>query len=238
MRIDKILARLGYGSRKDIKKILKTINVEVNGKQIKDPKFQVDTELDQIIIDKEPVIYNEKLYFMLNKPEGVISATTDPDHRTVLDLIRAEDRRKDLFPIGRLDKDTTGLLLITNDGELAHQLLSPKKHVEKKYWARIDGHVTTEDIAAFNNGVVLGDGYTAMPAKLSILQAGPYSEIEVVIQEGKFHQIKRMFLARGKKVLQLKRLGMGSLILDPSLPEGEYRELTGVELTYLKVGKV
>ncbi len=238
MRIDKILAHLGYGSRKDIKKILKTTHVEVNGVRIKDTKHQVKIDADTISIDGEQVIYNEHVYFMLNKPKGVISATVDPEHQTVLELIRTEDFRKDLFPVGRLDKDTTGLLLITNDGELAHKLLSPKKHVAKKYSALIDGNVTEEDIEAFHSGVVLNDGYKTLPAEMTVLNSGQYSEIEIIIQEGKFHQIKRMFLARGKKVVDLKRLEMGSLILDPSLENGQYRPLTDSEQNRLKSLKV
>ena len=176
---------------------------------------------------------------MLNKPAGVISATNDPKQKTVLDLI-TDKSRKDLFPVGRLDKDTEGLLLITNDGDLAHQLLSPKKHVDKVYRARIEGQVTAEDAALFAKGLKIDDedgAWRAMPAKLNILSSGPESEVEITIREGKFHQIKRMFEAVDKKVVYLKRLSMGSLRLDETLALGEYRELTEDEVQALKESK-
>ena len=170
---------------------------------------------------------------MMNKPAGVISASDDSREETVVDLI-AEQKRKDLFPAGRLDRDTEGLLLITNDGGLAHRLLSPKHHVDKRYYAEVSGTVTEDDVQAFADGLVLPDGLECLPAKLEILRAGATSEIEVVIQEGKFHQIKRMFAARGMEVLYLKRLTMGPLVLDDSLEPGEYRRLTEKELQSLK----
>jgi 16S rRNA pseudouridine516 synthase len=170
---------------------------------------------------------------MLHKPAGVVSATEDPVSRTVLDLIR-DKQRKDLFPVGRLDKDTEGLLLITNDGVLAHQLLSPKKHVDKVYFARVNGKVTAEDQTAFSAGVDIGEEALTLPAKLNILKSDETSEIELTIQEGKYHQVKRMFEAVGKEVIYLKRLSMGSLVLDPKLAPGDYRELTDDELESLK----
>ena len=166
---------------------------------------------------------------MLHKPAGVVSATTDAKDKTVIDLI-TDKKRKDLFPVGRLDKDTEGLLLITNDGDMAHRLLAPKKHVDKVYYARIDGRVTEEDVLAFQEGISIGQGEVAKPAKLEILKADEISEIHVTIQEGKFHQVKRMFHTIGKEVLYLKRLSMGSLVLDESLPLGAYRKLTREEL--------
>ena len=170
---------------------------------------------------------------MLNKPAGVVSATEDPRDKTVIDLIE-DRRRKDLFPAGRLDKDTEGLLLITNDGALAHDLLSPKKHVDKKYYAKIEGTVTEEDVELFEKGVDIGEKRATLPAVLTILSSGEESEITLTIREGKFHQVKRMFEAVGKKVTYLKRLSMGSLVLDEKLLPGEYRKLTEQELTQLK----
>ena len=166
-------------------------------------------------------------------PAGVVSAREDKNESTVLDLID-EKQRKDLFPVGRLDKDTEGLLLITNDGELAHQLLSPKKHVDKVYFARIDGKVTEEDVRRFAEGLEIGEEKPTLPAYLEILKSEEISEIRLTIREGKFHQVKRMFHAVGKEVIYLKRLQMGSLVLDPRLALGEYRELTGQELEALR----
>lgn len=179
------------------------------------------------------VAYAEYEYYMLNKPAGVVSATEDKNDSTVLDLID-EKQRKDLFPVGRLDKDTEGLLLITNDGELAHQLLSPKKHVDKVYFARIDGKVTEEDVRKFAEGLEIGEEKPILPAHLEILKSEEISKIRLTIREGKFHQVKRMFHAVGKEVIYLKRLQMGSLVLDPRLALGEYRELTGQELEALR----
>ena len=171
-------------------------------------------------------------YYMLNKPAGVVSAVTDTREKTVLDLLTGK-KRKDLFPVGRLDKDTEGLLLITNDGELSHRLLSPSKHVDKTYFARIQGRATADDIRAFSEGIDIGDEKPALPAVLKILKTGDTSEVEITIQEGRFHQVKRMFEAVGKKVIYLKRLSMGSVVLDETLPPGGYRELTKEELERL-----
>ena len=169
---------------------------------------------------------------MMNKPAGVVSATKDPKEKTVLDLFK-EQRRKDLFPVGRLDKDTVGLLLVTNDGELSHRLLAPGKHVDKIYYAKIDGEVNSEDADAFAQGIDIGDEKLTLPARLEILTSGKESEIRLTIQEGRFHQVKRMFEARGKKVIYLRRESMGTLVLDPQLREGEYRPLTEEELKKL-----
>ncbi|KAF6510537.1 Ribosomal small subunit pseudouridine synthase A [Geobacillus stearothermophilus] len=171
---------------------------------------------------------------MMNKPSGVVSATEDAVEETVVDLLEEEDRAFSPFPVGRLDKDTEGLLLLTNDGQLAHQLLSPKKHVPKTYFAVVDGEVTEADVAAFQRGVVLDDGYETKPAKLVVLKSGLRSDVEVTITEGKFHQVKRMFQAVGKRVVYLKRIQMGPLPLDPDLAVGEYRELTDEEVDMLK----
>ncbi|WP_088067603.1 pseudouridine synthase [Gottfriedia luciferensis] len=234
MRIDKILANMGYGSRKEVKSLLKQGVVKVGDSIVKSPKEHVDIENQVVTVNGEVVEYKEFVYLMMNKPPGVISATEDSEHETVIGLLEYEDIIFDPFPVGRLDKDTEGLLLITNDGHLAHQLLSPKKHVPKKYYATINGIVTEDDIKAFEKGVTLEDGYLTKPGYLTILKSGEESEIELVIMEGKFHQVKRMFESVGKKVTYLKRLEMGPLKLDEDLELGQYRELTDEEVELLK----
>lgn len=234
VRLDKLISNMGYGSRKEIKGYLKKGYVSVNGNIVKDGAEQVNPDLDQIFFMEQQVEYKEYIYIMLNKPQGVISATEDSRDKTVLDLLMEEERSFNPFPVGRLDKDTEGLLLITNDGQLAHQLLSPKKHVAKTYYAEIEGIVTEQDKEAFAQGVTLDDGYKTLPAQLSIISSAERSQIELTIYEGKFHQVKRMFLSQGKKVLFLKRLSMGSLSLDPELKRGQYRPLTEAELIQLQ----
>ncbi|MFD1019102.1 pseudouridine synthase [Thalassobacillus hwangdonensis] len=234
MRIDKLLANMGYGTRKEVKNLLKTGAVKVNETPVKSPKVHVDPEADQVTVQGEAVEYREFIYLMMNKPDGLISATEDVSETTVVDILEPEDIIFNPFPVGRLDKDTEGLLLLTNDGKLAHQLTSPKKDVGKLYYATIDGEVTEDDIKAFSEGVVLDDGYHTKPGRLTILSSGAESEIELTITEGKFHQVKRMFEAVGKHVTYLKRLKMGTLELDETLEPGEYRELTDEEITYLK----
>jgi len=233
MRIDKMLANLGYGSRKDVKKLLKDGAVEVNQQKIKDAKQHVDPEKDIVTINGEKIEYKEFIYLMLNKPQGVISATEDSQHKTVLDLLEMDDLIFSPFPVGRLDKDTEGLLLLTNDGQLAHRLLSPKKYVPKTYFAVINSEVTEADVLAFKEGVILDDGYKTKPGELKIIKSGLTSDIELTIIEGKFHQVKRMFEAVGKRVMYLRRLSMGPLQLDESMELGEYRELTDEEITQL-----
>ncbi|MFR1851224.1 MAG: pseudouridine synthase [Clostridium sp.] len=233
-RIDKVLSNLGYGSRSELKKICKNGLVKVNGKVINNPGVQVDVENDEIIFDGEKVTYKEFIYLMLNKPDGYISATFDKRDPIVLDLIDKEDLVFEPFPVGRLDKDTEGLLVLTNDGQLAHRVLSPKKHVPKTYYAKIEGGVTEDDIKAFAKGVTLDDGYETMPAELVILKSDEISEIELTIHEGKFHQVKRMFESVDKKVIYLKRLSMGKLQLDKNLALGEYRELTDEEIKMIE----
>lgn len=233
-RIDKVLSNLGYGSRSELKKICKNGLVKVNGKVINNPGVQVDVENDEIIFDGEKVTYKEFIYLMLNKPDGYISATFDKRDPIVLDLIDKEDLVFEPFPVGRLDKDTEGLLVLTNDGQLAHRVLSPKKHVPKTYYAKIEGVVTEDDIKAFAKGVTLDDGYETMPAELVILKSDEISEIELTIHEGKFHQVKRMFESVDKKVIYLKRLSMGKLQLDKNLALGEYRELTNEEIKMIE----
>jgi ribosomal small subunit pseudouridine synthase A (EC 5.4.99.-) len=235
MRIDKLLSHKGFGSRKDVKKLLKDGSVFVNGRMVNDGKIHVIPGVDEIVVKGLPIEYKPYVYFMMNKPAGVISATEDDYERTVLDLMDEEDRQKKLFPAGRLDKDTVGLLLLTNDGELAHRLLSPKKHVRKTYFAIVEGWVTDRDAELFREGIVLEDGYRCKPAELNVLKsAHRLSEVELTITEGKFHQVKRMFRAIGKRVVYLKRISMGPLRLDDGLAEGCYRELTDEELQLLE----
>lgn len=234
MRIDKMLANLGYGSRKEVKQLLKSGAVKVDDVVVKDPKQHVDTNKQSVTLNGEVIEYKEFIYLMMNKPQGVLSATEDSVGETVIDLLELEDQVYEPFPVGRLDKDTEGLLLITNDGQLAHRLLSPKKHVPKTYFAVIDREVTEEDIKAFAEGVTLDDGYETKPGELKILKSGIRSDIELTITEGKFHQVKRMFEAVGKKVVYLKRISMGPLPLDETLELGEYRELTDEEIEMLR----
>lgn len=231
MRLDKLLSHTGFGSRKEVKPLLKSGAVVVNGTIQKDSKTQVKPDKDEITVHGTPVVYQEFVYFMLHKPQNVVSATEDNVSETVIDLLTQEDTLTNPFPVGRLDKDTEGLLIITNDGTLAHNLLSPKKHIDKTYYAKIDGEVLLEDVKAFAEGIALDDGYICKPARLEIINP---NEIKVTIQEGKFHQVKRMFAARGKTVSYLKRISMGQLQLDESLELGEYRPLTETELAILQ----
>ncbi|WP_106766297.1 pseudouridine synthase [Paenibacillus faecalis] len=238
LRLDKVLSNMGYGSRAELKKIVKRGAITVNGSSVKDPAMHVNPYQDTIEIEGEQIHYREFVYLMLHKPPGVISATEDIRERTVLDLLDKSYLTYEPFPVGRLDKDTEGLLLLTNDGKLAHELLSPRKHVPKTYEAHIAGKVSDEDVALFSQGVTLDDGYVTLPAELTVLsieerENGPLSKISLTIHEGKFHQVKRMFESVGKKVIYLKRVRMGELQLDESLPIGSYRELTNEELALL-----
>ena len=232
IRLDKYLADMGVGTRAEVKKYIRQGKVKVDGLVVKSPEEKVDVENQEVSYLDQPVGYQSFEYYMLNKPAGVISATTDTKDKTVIDLI-TDKKRKDLFPVGRLDKDTEGLLLITNDGELAHRLLSPKKHVDKVYYAKVKGVVTEADVKAFSEGVSLGQGEMAKSAVLEIIASDEISEIKLTIQEGKFHQVKRMFLSVGKEVIYLKRLSMGTLVLDENLPLGGYRPLKAEELEQL-----
>ena len=234
MRVDKLLSNVGVASRAELKKYCKQGLISVNGKVINNPGVQVDSESDDIRFNGEKMVYREFVYIMLNKPDGYISATFDKYDPIVLDLIDQSYLVFEPFPVGRLDKDTEGLLVLTNDGQLAHRVLSPKKHVPKTYYAKIQGKVTEEDILAFEKGVILDDGYETMPSQLKILKSDDMSEIELTIHEGKFHQVKRMFESVGKKVVYLKRLSMGKLKLDESLGLGEYRELTEEEVKLIE----
>lgn len=237
MRLDKLLANMGYGSRKEVKQLLKEKAVTVDGCVVKDAAMKVDPDQQDVSVYGERIIYKEFIYLMMNKPPGVISATEDRYDETVIDLLDPLAQHFKPFPVGRLDKDTEGLLLITNDGYLSHNLLSPKKHVPKTYYATIDGIVTETDIEAFRQGVELDDGYVTKPGELVILKSDDISEIELTIQEGKFHQVKRMFEAVGKRVTYLKRLSMGPLVLDETLELGDYRELTEDELALFTTHK-
>jgi 16S rRNA pseudouridine516 synthase len=238
-RLDKILAHVGIGSRSELKRLAKEGAIYVNGAKVKDSGMQVNPDKDIIQVNGETVRYREFVYLMMNKPQGVVSATEDNRDRTVVDLLDAAYAPFEVFPVGRLDKDTEGFLLLTNDGKLSHNLLSPRKHVPKTYFAKVEWEVTEKDIEAFSQGVTLDDGYETLPGILKILSVGNeaggvVSEIELTIMEGKFHQVKRMFQAVGKKVAYLKRISMGPLALDSSLALGEVRELTDEELSALR----
>lgn len=237
VRLDKLLANSGFGSRKDIKKLVRSGTVAVNGQPAKDSSIHVSPARDLIAVNGVQVVYKEFIYLMLNKPAGYISATEDLREPTVIDLVPEEFSHYELFPVGRLDKDTVGLLLITNDGKLAHDLLSPKKHVPKKYLARVDGNVSENHVRLFSEGVTIDDGYKTKPAELTILSSGDSSEVELIITEGKFHQVKRMFQAVNMKVTFLQRTEFGPLHLDKDLEPGEMRELTEQEILLLKADK-
>lgn len=232
IRLDRYLAEMGAGSRQEVKKYIRKGRVTVNEAVMKKPELKVDENKDRVRVDGKEITYVSYEYYMLNKPQGVVSATEDRKEQTVLDLIPSK-RRKDLFPVGRLDKDTEGLLLITNDGPLAHRLLSPGKHVDKTYFARVRGRVTEREVELFADRVNIGSDKNpewTMPAELCVLECGDISQVRLTIHEGKYHQIKRMFQAAGMEVLYLKRERMGTLILDEKLEPGQYRPLTREEI--------
>ena len=235
MRLDKFLVACAVGSRTEVKNLLKAGRVTVNSKKEKSAKLQIDEERDEIRFDGQVLEYEEFVYYMMNKPKGVISATEDPKHRTVLDLLDVIAQSKEVFPVGRLDIDTHGLLLLTNNGQLAHALLSPKRHVDKTYLAQVKGIMAQEDVEIFAKGIPLKD-FTCQPARLEILSTDAeknQSQIRVTIAEGKFHQVKRMVAYCGKEVVDLQRLTMGTLVLDENLQRGEWRRLTKKELEVL-----
>ena len=232
MRLDKFLCEVGIGTRSEVKVYLKKGQVTVNDEIVKKPEVKIDENKDSICFQGQELVFEAVQYFLLNKPAGCVTATRDHLSETVMSFL-PENRRDDLFPVGRLDKDTEGLLLITNDGQLAHELLSPRKHVDKTYFAVIDGEVKEEHKQLFLSGLDLGDETLTMPAKLEISKSGETSEIELTIQEGRFHQVKRMFEAVGTKVTYLKRISMGPLMLG-NLQPGEVRVLTEEELEQLK----
>ena len=236
MRLDKLLAHTGYGTRKEVKQIITNGWVDINGQTVKKVGFQVDIENDVVTVDGQVVQYQKYHYYIMNKPEGIISATEDHYHETVIDWLGPDYAHLDLFPVGRLDIDTTGLLLLTNNGQLAHQLLSPKREVPKRYFAVVNGIVEEKDIDKFAKGLDLGD-FVTQPSQLTILnvdEAKNQSRIEVVIHEGKFHQVKRMCEKINCEVIQLQRLSMGPLILPDDLPIGEFRSLNDNEWTLLE----
>lgn len=235
LRLDKIIAASGKYSRREVKLLIRQGRVLVDGVPARSPEDKVDPESAEIAVNGEALPYRRYTWLMLHKPAGVLSATEDGRGTTVLDLLPQELQRRNLFPVGRLDKDTEGLLLLTNEGVLAHDLLSPRRHVDKVYYARTAGQLREEDRQAFAAGMTLGDGLKCLPAELEILSAGlEGSEALVTLREGKFHQVKRMLAARGTPVLYLKRIRMGNLTLDPALAPGEYRYLTEKELSGLR----
>ncbi|MFI3207690.1 MAG: pseudouridine synthase [Eubacteriales bacterium] len=231
IRLDKFLADMDIGTRSEVKKYIKKGLITINGEIVKTPEIKIQ-DFDKVTYLGVEVKYKKYVYYMLNKPAGVVSATEDKRDKTVLDLLKGV-ATKDVFPVGRLDKDTEGLLLLTNDGALAHNLLSPKKHVDKTYYAKINGVVDQSDIEMFLDGIDIGEKNLTLPSELHILTSSDISDVEVTIHEGKFHQIKRMFHAVGKEVIYLKRLQMGSLILDNELPLGGFRKLTDEEIRSL-----
>ena len=230
-RLDKIISATGKKSRREVKEMVRQGRILVDGKAATAADMKIDPQQAQILLDSELLGYERFTYIMLHKPAGVLSAVEDRRQKTVLDLLPPELQKRGLSPVGRLDKDTEGLLLLTNDGELTHQLLSPKYHVDKVYYARVDGCLENADIEAFAAGMTLGDGLNCLPAGLEILSG---NEALVTLHEGKFHQVKRMLAARGKPVIYLKRLRMGTLILDENLPCGSYRSLNPEEVAALR----
>ena len=232
IRLDKYLADMGIGTRSEVKQYIRKGKVTVDDRIVKKPELKIDAESQKVVADGRPVSYRKFEYYMLHKPAGVVSATKDPKEKTVLDLIDGAKRR-DIFPVGRLDKDTEGLLILSNDGALAHRLLSPAKHVDKTYYAKVLGEVTEEDIRRFREGLDIGDEKPALPADLTIISAGEVSEVSLIIREGRFHQVKRMFQAVGKEVTYLKRTAMGGVVLDEDLAAGKWRELKKEELEQL-----
>jgi len=233
-RLDKIIASTGRWSRREVKSLVKQGRVLVDGVIARSAEEKADPEAAEICVNGEVLIYRRYTWIMLNKPAGYLSATEDGRGATVLDLLPQELQKQNLFPVGRLDKDTEGLLLLTNEGGLAHDLLSPKHHVDKVYYTRVAGTLTEEDCRAFAEGMTLDDGLTCMPAGLEIISTGEESEAYVTLREGKFHQVKRMLAYRGKPVLYLERLRMGNMTLDPALERGAFRFLTNEEVENLR----
>ena len=233
MRLDKFISTTSTLSRAEAKKVIKK-GILINDKLIKTPDYKIDEFKDQVIVNGNRLVYQKYVYIMMNKPKDTVSATEDAIERTVVDILRDEDRIYKVFPVGRLDKDTEGLMLLTNDGELAHKLISPKKDVEKKYYVEVSGELKNEHLKIIKEGVILEDGYRCKPARLEILDSSEgNSKANIFITEGKFHQVKRMMKSLGATVTYLKRLSIGSLKLDENLKLGEYRYLTDDELNKL-----
>ena len=236
IRLDKFLSEMSGWTRSEVKKIVRTGSVTVDGNEVKKPETKIDEKLSIVSEDGRQIKYNKYEYYMLNKPKGFVSATTDREYKTVVDIISSSEK-KDLFPVGRLDIDTEGLLLITNDGELAHRLLAPKNHVEKTYYVEVSGILDDVDVDAVEKGLDIGEEKNTIPAKMEILKTDIQNNISscyLTIHEGKFHQVKRMMKKLGKTVTYLKRVSMGSLILDSKLKKGNYRKLTEQEIIELK----
>lgn len=236
IRLDKFLSEMSGWTRSEVKKIVRTGSVTVDGNEVKKPETKIDEKLSIVRVDGRQIKYNKYEYYMLNKPKGFVSATTDREHKTVVDIISSSEKN-DLFPVGRLDIDTEGLLLITNDGELAHRLLAPKNHVEKTYYVEVSGILDDADVDAVEKGLDIGEEKNTIPAKMEILKTDIQNNISscyLTIHEGKFHQVKRMMKKLGKTVTYLKRVSMGSLILDSKLKKGNYRKLTEQEIIELK----
>ena len=232
-RIDKVVSNMGYGSRKEVKQYIKKGLIRVNDSVVRDNKLKVDPYKDLVTFDGEEIIYKEFIYLMMNKPQGLVSSTEDPLTETVIDLLDERYSFYKPFPVGRLDKDTEGLVLISNDGKMAHELLSPKKRVDKKYYAEVYGLVEESHKDIFRNGIELDDGYKTLPAELEIIESDIVSKVYLTIQEGKYHQVKRMFGALSMRVVFLKRVSIGKLTLDENLKLGEYREITEEEKNLL-----
>lgn len=236
-RLDKMIASQGQYSRREVQELIKKGDVKVNGIMIRDRGAKVDDEKDSILINGEPLDFRKFVYIMLNKPKGVVSATSDREAKTVIDLIPEEYKRRNLFPAGRLDMTTTGFVLITDDGDFAHRILSPKNHIEKTYEARLAESITVKQLSSVADGIELKDGTKCLPAKLKVLEDGDNPLVEIKICEGKYHQIKRMFAAAGNGVTELKRTRMGGLELDPRLDEGEFKLLSADEIRLIENGK-
>ena len=236
MRLDKALAQMQIGSRSQVKSLIKKGRVLVNGAPIKKPEVKIHPESDVIKVDGQEIPFVTYEYIILHKPAGYVSATKDSKDPTVLDLIQ-DAKRGDLFPVGRLDKDTEGLLLLTNDGALAHDLLSPRKHVDKTYFARLEGSLPADARGILLAGIDIGEKKETLPADLKVLTPGENPQVEITIREGKYHQVKRMFAALGCQVVYLKRVRFGPLSLDETLAKGDYRRLSKEEIKDLKEGR-
>ncbi len=233
-RIDKILSNIGYGSRKEVKALIKSGAVEIDNKIVNDSSLKINPVTHIIKVDGFKIDYKKHIYIMMNKPQGFVSSKKDKRNKTIFDLLDENYVHHKLHSVGRLDKDTEGLIILTNDGQFTHNLTSPKKGIIKTYYAKIQGNIKSKYEKDFASGIVLEDGYKCLPAKLEIIEDAEISKIKISIAEGKFHQIKRMFKAIGKEVIFLKRISIGSLSLDASLLAGEYRELKEKELRKLQ----
>ncbi len=226
-RLDKLVSHTGLASRREVKRMIQQGRITVDGVAVKSAEEKYDPNTVTICVDGCAIAYAAHHYFMLYKPAGVLSATEDRTQETVLHLLSERERKLGLFPVGRLDKDTTGLLLLTDDGDFAHRVISPKQHIEKRYYAKLDGRLQQTDVVAFARGLTLADGLQCLPANLELVGDG--SEVFVTVLEGKYHQVKRMVASRGAHVIALHRVSIGGLSLDPALQPGGYRALTVYE---------